>query len=82
MRINKKSKVHKLGHPIDSGIGLSITIDKIRVFINKTLSPESLINQLLIRGLSCQLLLIVGKLGKRMRSCKCTNHNLYAGGCQ
>jgi hypothetical protein len=27
-----------LGHAIDSGIGLSITIDKLRVFINKTLS--------------------------------------------
>ena len=25
-----------VGHPIDSGIGLSITIDKLRVFINKT----------------------------------------------
>ena len=40
--------------PIDSGIDLSITIDKLRVFINKTLSTESLINQLLIKrvGLS------------------------------
>jgi hypothetical protein len=28
----------RLGHAIDSGIGLSITIDKFRVFINKTLS--------------------------------------------
>jgi hypothetical protein len=27
-----------VGHVIDSGIGLSITIDKIRAFINKTLS--------------------------------------------
>ena len=36
----------RLGHPIDCGIGMSITIDKIRVFINKTLSTESLINQL------------------------------------
>ena len=27
-----------VGHAIDSGIGLSITIDKLRVFINKTLS--------------------------------------------
>ena len=57
--------------PIDSGIGLSITIDKLRVFINKTLSTESLINQLLIRGLSYQLLLIVGKLGQGLRSSKC-----------
>jgi hypothetical protein len=24
--------------PMDSGIGLSITIDKLRVFVNKTLS--------------------------------------------
>ncbi len=40
----------------------------IRVFINKTLSTESLINQLLIRGLAYQLLLIVGKLGQGMRS--------------
>ena len=35
--------------PIDSGIGLSIRIDNLRVFINKTLSTESLINQLLIK---------------------------------
>ena len=35
--------------PIDSGMGLSITIDKLRVFINKTLSTQSLINQLLIK---------------------------------
>ena len=28
----------EVGHAIDSGIGLSITIDKLRVFINKTLS--------------------------------------------
>ena len=27
-----------LGNVIDSGMGLSITIDKLRVFINKTLS--------------------------------------------
>jgi hypothetical protein len=59
-----------------------ITIDKLRVFINKTLSTESLINQLLIRGLAYQLLLIVGKLGQGMRSCKCTSHDLHAGGCQ
>ena len=71
-----------VGNPIDSGIDLSITIDKIRVFINKTLSTESLINQLLIRRLSYQLLLKVGKLGQGVRSCKCTKHDLYAGGCQ
>ena len=70
-----------LGHPIDSGICLSITIDKIRLFINKTLSTESLINQLLIRGLFYQLLLIVGKFWQGMRSCKCKKHDLYAGGC-
>ncbi len=29
---------HTIDSTIDSGIGLSITIDKIRVFINKTLS--------------------------------------------
>ena len=28
----------EVGHAIDSGIGYSITIDKLRVFINKTLS--------------------------------------------
>ncbi len=71
-----------LGISIDSGIGLSITIDKLRVFINKTLSTDSLINQLLIRGLAYQLLFIVGKIGQGMRSCKCTRHDLYAGGCQ
>ena len=72
----------RVGIPIDSGLGLSITIDKLRLFINKTLSTESLINQLLIRGLTYQLLLIVGKLGQGMRSCKCTSHDLYVGGCQ
>ena len=41
-----KNEGFDLEHPIDNGIGLSITIDKIRVFINKTLSTESLINQL------------------------------------
>ncbi len=29
---------HRLGNAIDSGMGLSITIDKFRVFIYKTLS--------------------------------------------
>jgi hypothetical protein len=32
-----------VGNPIDSGMGLSITIDKLLVFINKTLSTQSLI---------------------------------------
>ncbi len=40
---------YQLGIPIDSGMGLSIRIDKLRVFINKTLSTQSLINQLLIK---------------------------------
>jgi hypothetical protein len=31
-------KIFELGNAIDSGMGLSITIDKLRVFINKTLS--------------------------------------------
>ncbi len=68
---HKLVRLDTVGHPIDSGIGLSITIDKIRVFTIKTLSTESLINQLLIRGLSYQFLLIVGKFGQGMRSCKC-----------
>ena len=74
-----------IGHPIDSGIGLSITMEKIRVFINKTLSNESLMNQLLIRGLSYQLLLIVGivvctllplklSVDKSSRSCDLKKH--------
>ncbi len=71
-----------LGIPIDSRIDLSITIEKSQVFINKTLSTESLINQQLIRGLVYPLLLIVGKLGQGMRSSKCTNHDLCTGGCQ
>jgi hypothetical protein len=43
--------------PIDSGMVLSITIDNLRVFINKTLSTQSLINQLLIKrvGLSISI---------------------------
>jgi hypothetical protein len=32
------SSLFRLGHDIDSGIDLSIKIDKLRVFINKTLS--------------------------------------------
>jgi hypothetical protein len=46
-----------VGNPIDSGMGLSITIDKLLVFINKTLSTQSLINQLLIKrvGLSISI---------------------------
>ncbi len=71
-----------LGHPIDSGMGLSITIDKLRVFINKTLSTQSLINQLLIKRVGLSIVIDNGKIGQGMRSCKCTNHNLHAGGCQ
>ena len=71
-----------LGHPIDSGMGLSITIDKLRVFINKTLSTQSLINQLLIKRVDLSTVIDNGKIGQGMRSCKCTNHNLYAVGCQ
>ena len=67
-------------------MGLSITIDKLRVFINKTLSTQSLINQLLIKRVGLSIVIdngkIPSKIGQGMRSCKCTNHNLYAGGCQ
>jgi len=63
-------------------MGLSITIDKLRVFINKTLSTQSLINQLLIKRVGLSIVIDNGKIGQGMRSCKCTNHNLYAGGCQ
>ncbi len=43
-----------VGIPIDTGMGLSIRIDHLQVFINKTLSTQSLINQLVIKrvGLS------------------------------
>ncbi len=48
------------------------------------LSIESLINNWLIRGLTLSInnWLIVGNHGQGMRSCKCTNHDLYVGGCQ
>ncbi len=36
--INTFYYMHSVGNAIDSGIGLSITIDNLRVFINKTLS--------------------------------------------
>jgi hypothetical protein len=39
----------KVEMTIDSGIDLSIRIDNLGVFINKTLSTESLVNQLLIK---------------------------------
>ena len=78
----KRFTLLALGHPIDSGMGLSITIDKLRVFINKTLSTQSLINQLLIKRVGLSIVIDNGKIGQGMRSCKCTNHNLYAGGCQ
>ena len=74
--------VGNFGYPIDSGVGLSITIDKFRVFINKTLSTQSLINQLLIKRVDLSIVIDNGKIGEGMRSCKCTNHNLYADGCQ
>jgi len=47
-RLVDRVAVFTLETPIDSGIGLSIRIDNLRVFINKTLSTDSLINQLLI----------------------------------
>ncbi len=37
-----------VGNAIDSGMGLSITIDKLRVFINKTLSILSVYQKELI----------------------------------
>ena len=67
---------------IDSGIPLSIRIDNLGVFINKMLSTESLINQLLIKRVGLSIVIDNGKIGQGMRSCKYTNHNLYAGGCQ
>ncbi len=47
----------RLEIPIDSGMGFSIAMDTLRVFINKTLSTQSLINQLLIKrvGLSISI---------------------------
>ena len=47
--ISHPVNVHKLlvEIPIDNRITLSTTIDKLRVFINKTLSTESIIKQLL-----------------------------------
>ena len=63
-------------------MGLSITIDKLRVFINKTLSTQSLINQLLIKRVVLSIVIDNGKIGQGMRSCKCTHHDLYDGGCQ
>ena len=38
-----------VGNSMDSGMGLSTTIDKLRVFTNENLSTESLIIQLLIK---------------------------------
>ena len=46
---SSRANIRFIEIPIDSGMGLSITIDKLRVFINKTLSTQSLINQLLIK---------------------------------
>ena len=57
------STTTSLGHPIDSGMGLSITIDKLRVFINKTLSTQSLINQLLIKRVGLSIVIDNGKIG-------------------
>ena len=74
--------VSAVGNPIDSGMDLSITIDKLLVFINQTLSTQSLINQLLIKRVVLSIVIENGKIGQGMRSCKCTNHNLCTGGCQ
>jgi hypothetical protein len=49
MKTRESTPTPRAEIPIDSGMGLSITIDKIRAFINKTLSTQSLINQLLIK---------------------------------
>jgi hypothetical protein len=57
-----------VGYPIDSGMGLSTTIDKVRVFINKTLSTQSLINQLLIKRVDLSIVIDNGKIGQGMRS--------------
>ena len=46
----QKDYLHQLGHAIDSGIGLSIKIDKFRVFINKTLLTVINIECLSIRA--------------------------------
>jgi hypothetical protein len=44
-------------------MGLSITIDK-------TLSTQSLINQLLIKRVGLSIVIDNGKIGQGMRSCK------------
>jgi hypothetical protein len=49
VRIYRSAYERFTPNPIDSGMGLSITIDKLRVFINKTSSTQSLINKLLIK---------------------------------
>jgi hypothetical protein len=70
----------------------------VRVIIQNTLfvkdktdSEERVINSesyqpTIERGLTYQLVLIVGKVGQGMRSCKqgckCTSHDLYDGECQ
>ena len=40
-----KNPNRRVGNAIDSGMDLSITIHKLRVFINKTLSILSVINK-------------------------------------
>jgi hypothetical protein len=47
-RWKKQLRDDRIGHAIDSGIDLSIKIDKLRVFINKTLSILSAYQQELI----------------------------------
>ena len=40
-----------------------------------------LVLQVSIPCRKCRRILIVGKVGEGMRSCKCTSHDLYVGGC-
>jgi hypothetical protein len=55
LRLIRRDVILTIEIPIDSVIVLSITIDNLRVFINKTLSTESLINQLLIKRVSLSI---------------------------
>jgi hypothetical protein len=48
----------------------------------KVVGGPGAINQLLIKRVGLSIVIDNGKIGQGMRSCKCTNHNLYAGGCQ
>jgi hypothetical protein len=75
--------LHVVGlHFVESITGIEEIV--VRPLVNPVSrrGRNDLINQLLIKRVPLSIVIDNGKIGQGMRSCKCTNHNLYTGGCQ